>query len=665
MINVRSNYTLDGAYKVLFDQPGIGMKFLETKPKAAPHGGRGTPGTPFRFEADVPANQPLGIYEFRVATKTAVSSVAHLLVTDYPVVNEEKKENGSVETAQNVSFPVAICGMCERAEDVDYYQFSGAARQEITVNIYAQRVTKAIHSMQSGGSGESVMYLMNSILTLYSSSGRVIAENDNFIGGDSFLTCQLPEDGNYYLEIRDTRYIGNPKYVYCVEITDQPFAHACFPMAVQRGHTTEATVIGHNLGGLEATTLRSSADDSLGWKKVSLETPGGLTNPVQVLVSDYPQLVAEGENLSIAKAIPLPLPAGVNGQLSQPDEVHFYSFEAKKDHYYLLEIESDRRGLPSDSVIDIFNSVGNRVTGADDGYYTKDARLDFKAPADGEFFVSVRDVHNRGGERFIYNLSVEPSGPDFEIHGKYYYAQLAPGSRMIWFAKLSRRNGFNGPVQMQIEGLPEGVSLTPVTIPTGVNHCALILSAAADAKIDARLVRLFGKAVIPDADGKPQDVTRDAHVTCELQASGGSQARWPINTQIVGVTQPLDLLKVEATPSEITLRPGEKVEIKVRIERSKEYTGPITLGTPFMYSTSIVADQLPPGVTMSPDSKGRLTGKMVEGTIILEAAGGANAPKPLKRFPIAIMAQIAMSFSISTNYASNPISLTILEAKAP
>ena len=35
-INVRSNYTLDGTYKVLFDRPGIEMKFLETKPKAAP-----------------------------------------------------------------------------------------------------------------------------------------------------------------------------------------------------------------------------------------------------------------------------------------------------------------------------------------------------------------------------------------------------------------------------------------------------------------------------------------------------------------------------------------------------------------------------------------------------------------------------------------------------
>ena len=662
-INVRSNYTLDGSYKVLFDRPGIKMRLLETKPIAAPHQGRGTPGTPFRFEADIPAEQPLGIYEFRIATQTAVSSVSHLLVTRYPVVNESEEENGSTTTAQEVSFPVAICGMCGNAEDVDYYQFTGKAGQEITINIYAQRVTKAVHSMQSGGSGASVMYLMDSILTLQSSTGQVLAENDNFVGGDSFLTFTLPEDGRYFLEVRDTRFIGNPKYVYCVEIADRPFAHAFFPMAVQQGQTTEAAVIGHNLGGLEKTTLRAAADESPGWKSVPVETPNGQTNPVQVLVSAYPQLVASG-NHSMAQSMPLSLPVGVNGRLSKPDEVHYYSFEAKKNRYYLLEIESDRRDLPLDSVIDVFDSTGKSVNRGDDGYYTKDTTLHFKAPSDGKFFVSIRDLHNRGGARYIYNLRAEPSGPDFEVHGKYYYAQLAPGTRMIWFARLSRQNGFNGPVEMQVEGLPKGVSFTPVTIPAGLNHCAVILSAEAGAQIDARLVRLYGKAVIPDADGKPRDVVRYARVTCELQASGGSQMRWPINTQIVGVTHPLDLVEFEATPSEITLRPGEKVEIKVRVKRSQEFAGPIQLAMPFLYGNSIVEDQLPPGVTMSADSKARLTEKMVEGTIILEAATGESAPKPLQRFPIAVMGRISMSFSISTNYASNPIHLTISDAPA-
>ncbi len=657
-INVRSNYTLDGTYKVFFDRPGIKMTYLETKPKPAPHQGRGTPGTPFRFEADVPADQPLGVYEFRVATRTAVSSVAHLLVTKYPVVYESQDENGSTATAQKITVPVAVCGMVGNSEDVDYYEFRGKAGQVLTFNIYAQRVTKAVHSMQSGGSGASVMYLMDSILTLRRANGQVLAENDNFVGGDSFLSYKLPEDGRYFLEVRDTRFIGNPKYVYCVEISDEPYAHAVFPMAVQRGQTTRATVVGHNLGNLEATTLQFAPDASTGWRSLPIKTPLGQSNPVPVFVSDYPQLVASS-NHSMDKAIPLSLPTGVNGRIAAPDEVHYYSFVAKKGRYYLLEIESDRRDLPLDSVIDVFDASGKKVADGDDGYYTKDAKLQFKAPSDGKFFVSVRDLHNRGGERFIYNLRAVPATPEFELHGKYYYAQLAPGTRMIWFVNVSRQNGFTGPVELKVDGLPEGVTATPVTIPEGLKRSAVILSAKPGAKIDARLVRLYGRAVYTDENGKPCELIRDAHVTCELQVSGGSQARRPINTQLVGVTNPLDIVEFEATPNEITLRPGERVEIKVRVKRSKEFTGPIQLGMPFLYGNSIIADQLPPGVTMSKDSKARLTGKTLEGTIILEAAKGADAPKPLQRFPIAVMGRISMSFSISTNYASNPIHLTI------
>ena len=65
---------------------------------------------------------------------------------------------------------------------------------------------------------------------------------------------------------------------------------------------------------------------------------------------------------------------------------------------------------------------------------------------------------------------------------------------------------------------------------------------------------------------------------------------------------------------------------------------------------------------MSSESKARLTNNMVEGTIVLKAATGKDAPQPLERFPIAVMGRIAMSFSISTNYASNPIYLTIADA---
>ena len=271
----------------------------------------------------------------------------------------------------------------------------------------------------------------------------------------------------------------------------------------------------------------------------------------------------------------------------------------------------------------------------------------------------------RGGERFFYHLRVEPAGTDFEVHGEYYYAQIAPATRMIWFARINRINGFDGPVEMHVDGLPPGVSFVPVTIPPGMDHCALILEATADAKIDATLARVWGRGTITDVDGKPREVTREGHVTCELQSTGGSQGRWPIRTQLVGVTEPLDLVKVEATPDEITLAPGEKAEIAVRIERNKGFDESVSLAMAFKYFSNTLGAQLPPGVKVAQESTARLNKGVAEGKIILEAETGKKRPPPVERLPIAVIARVSITFSITTNYASNPIYLTIPAEEKP
>jgi hypothetical protein len=187
-------------------------------------------------------------------------------------------------------------------------------------------------------------------------------------------------------------------------------------------------------------------------------------------------------------------------------------------------------------------------------------------------------------------------------------------------------------------------------------HCAVILSAAQDAPINASLARVVGLAFVKQADGKETQIVRRGRITCEQQGSGGGQARWPIHTQVVGVTKPLDLLEVTATPSKIKLKPGEKAEIKVRVKRQAGFADPITLAMSFDYFKSKFGEQLPPGVSVGKASKLRLAGKNLEGTIVLEASDKAVE---VQNLPIAALARVSITFSITTNYASNPIYLTI------
>ena len=655
-VQLYSNFTLDGAHSVFFDRPGMSMSFLETKPIKAPRRGRSGAGTPFRFRIEVPLDQRVGIYEYRVATSKAVSSASHILVTDFPVVLEAKAENGLIESAQQVPFPAAVCGICNRAEDVDYYRFPGKAGQKVTLQIYAQRVTASIHSMVVSGKA----YHMDSILTLIGPNGQVVAQNDNYYGGDSFIQCTLPSEGDYVLQVRDVRYVGSQKYTYCVEMSDSPFVHGTLPMAVQKGSSVEARLVGTLA---ERATLTATKDEEAGWREQRFSTSAGPTNPTSILISEHPQKVAAEGNLTRETAEALIVPMGVTGQFASPNQTHYYSFDANKDSFYRIEIESHRRQLPLDAVLTIYDAMGKKITEADDGKLTKDSRIMFKAPASGKFFLSVKDLHDRGGERFLYHLTVEPAGPDFILKGEYYYAMLGPGTRMMWFAQVERLNGFDGPVEIQVEGLPPGVTATPVTIPKGLKDCAIVLSAAADAKIGASLAQVIGKATITEPDQSTREIVRSGRVTCELQGGGGGQVRWPIHTQLVAVTEPLDLLGVEASPAEITLKPGEQTEISFRVTRNKDFKDPVTIAMAFKYFAQTYGSQLPPGVTMEKGSTERIVGDKLEGKIILKADPKKSVP--VEKFPIAVLARVAITFSITTNYASNPVLLTVLPAEEP
>ncbi|MEE3372637.1 MAG: hypothetical protein VX346_25095 [Planctomycetota bacterium] len=685
-IEVSSNFSLNESHSVFFAPSGPEMEFAEPKEKpdewADPE--ESDIGTPFRFRVRVPNDQRPGVYEYRIATRQAVSSVGHLLITDHPVTIEGESDNDNRQTAQPVPVPAAICGTISDFEDVDYYRIQGSAGQDLVCQIFAQRVTRAIHTMAIR---YPKIHLMDAMLTLFGPDGRIIAQNDNYIGGDAMLHIKLPESGDYILEVRDTRYAGDRRYVYCVEVSHDPVAYGSRPLAYGTSQTpalifsrpenansdtasnSSILAVASASPSVEKTTRQNLAIDIP--EKLLAAIPGqppadyfwrGLTasgrpsNPVALLVSPHPQIVAPN-GLTTDTPHPITLPLGISGSFTKPNETHAFRFSARKGDYSLFEVHSQRRGLAVDSVLSVLDSQGQEVANNDDSYFSKDAKLYFQAPADGNYVITVRDLTGRSGDRFAYHLNAEPSGPDFEIHGEYYYGMLAPGGQAIWFVKLKRLNGFEGAVEIRATGLPRGVSLTPVTIPPGMNHCSLIFSAASDAPVNAALVHVSGRAQLPRANDKTVTAVRHAHVTAELRRAGASRFyRAPIKTQLLAVTKPLDLTKVTAEPAEITLPRGGTAEITIRIQRNTEYSDQVLLDMAFSFFSTKYGEQLPNGVTMSSSSKTKLTGDDLEAKIILEANSTALL---VKRHPIAALARVPITYSIMTNYASNPMYLTV------
>src|SRR5258706_12615746 len=99
--------------------------------------------------------------------------------------------------------------------------------------------------------------------------------------------------------------------------------------------------------------------------------------------------------------------------------------------------------------------------------------------------------------------------------------KLGPGTSGAWYILVAGKSGFNGTIQVEVKGLPPGVTAAPLTIPANCQHGCLILTAAADAKMGVGEVQVIGTATVSGPDGKPVAITRNATPLSEIYLPGG------------------------------------------------------------------------------------------------------------------------------------------------
>jgi len=104
------------------------------------------------------------------------------------------------------------------------------------------------------------------------------------------------------------------------------------------------------------------------------------------------------------------------------------------------------------------------------------SRLVFTAPADGRYTVRVADTRGHGGEDFAYRLAIRAAEPGFTATASKVTEQLRRGAGREFVVRVDRRDAFDGPVDFDIAGLPEGVvSNSPLTIEAGQRFAVGVL----------------------------------------------------------------------------------------------------------------------------------------------------------------------------------------------
>jgi len=158
----------------------------------------------------------------------------------------------------------------------------------------------------------------------------------------------------------------------------------------------------------------------------------------------------------------------------------FYASRGKRRCYFDTSATSHANGDPvyivqayppgtklADNGLPVFPL---HYTNDDDGERERgsDSRLTFTAPRDGNYLVRVTDVRGLGGRDFRYRLTIRLPQPDFKVTLGGKNATIPAGSGQRLTVSLDRIDHFNGPVRVDISGMPQGFHVTsPIVVEAG------------------------------------------------------------------------------------------------------------------------------------------------------------------------------------------------------
>ena len=85
-------------------------------------------------------------------------------------------------------------------------------------------------------------------LSLYDAQGHELAYADHYrFHPDPVLFYEVPADGEYVLQIRDSIYRGREDFVYRITVGELPFVTGIFPLGGPAGAQTTVELTGWNL----------------------------------------------------------------------------------------------------------------------------------------------------------------------------------------------------------------------------------------------------------------------------------------------------------------------------------------------------------------------------------------------------------------------------------
>ncbi len=571
------------------------------------------------FQVTIPETADWGIHGVRVATDKGVSAMRFIVLDPLPVV-ASSQQNNTADTAQEVTLPCAVEGYVDNLSR-SYFKFAGTAEQRVTIEVQARRLGSPL----------------DPIVRLINPHGREIAWSDDEPGlqGDSQLAATLPETGEYRVEVSDIRYQGSGNHQFRLRIGDFALLNTPYPMVIQAGVESTYDLTGEELEGRQGGQLSFTAPATdtplppLRWHNISplRNLPDGsrVADPsfAPFGVSPAAQFLETEPNDAPEQANRVELGQHINGRFERPGDVDRFVFTAKAGQAHRFQAVTREAGSPADLLLQIYKSDGGKLAEAED-VGLDDGAIDFNPPADGDYTLVVRDLHQRGGSRFAYHVNVDPVKPRFGLQATAE-ALNVPAGGVVAVQITAQRGGYNGTIRVEARNLPEGLTSLPTYIGQGRNDAILTIAATKEAA--AGTISDIDIIGIGEQNGEPVTAVAALHETLK---NANNALPWPprnlIYSPVIAVA-PEQPVSLQFSAPEVVYGRDLSATVKLIAARQEGWDADIAL------AVNPAQNGIPAGVTFNVQP-------IKAGTNEIELSLAANNQVPLGEFTVALTATI-------------------------
>ncbi len=457
-------------------------------------------------------NAEPGAREIRLGTPTGLSNPLVFCVGDLPELTAPPARaanpdldrfltrlgrtvtNPPTRSEMRIPLPATVNGQIMPGT-VDNFRFAARKGQRLVVAASARALIPYL--------ADGVPGWFQATLALRDAKGKELAYTDDFrFNPDPVLFYEIPRNGDYIVEIKDSIYRGREDFVYRLTVGELPFVTSIFPLGGPAGQQTEVELSGWNLPSTKLTV--DNEDQPPGVRLISVRKGDWISNPLPFAVDVLPECLEQEGNNEPKHAQRLTMPIIVNGRMDQAGDADLFRFDGGAGDEIVAEVSARRLNSPLDSRLRLTDASGLQIAANDDfddkgaGLTTHqaDSYLRARLPADGTYYLELTDAPHQGGPEYGYRLRVSDPQPDFALRVVPSSLNVRAGASVPITVYALRKDGFTNAITLALQHAPRGFGLSGGRVPAGQDQVKLTLSAPWSASESPTAIHLTGRATI-------------------------------------------------------------------------------------------------------------------------------------------------------------------------